>query len=642
MRIKRIIIGFLIGAAIGAALEYANMLLTFLLPPFFVLLPLTVLVGAVLGAATKNATHSPLIVQVQGLGHLPICAAEFIRLLVKKMRYSRKVRLDVQAELTAHFDDELKDCTTDEDKEQKARQLIAEFGDVKLLAVLLRRAKKRCRPLWRTAFARMCQAVVLVFVCFVIYVAWFLSGKPSVTTNYVAQLNRLVQPTADESLNAAPLYEKAIEKYTELPDDISGLSGTRYTELAPEQKRAVEKWLKEEKEVFDLLIAATHKPCYWREYQSDNKEMISISMPNLMAFRKLAFALRWRAQLRAHDGRYDDAFGDVKSCYCLGRHLKTGPFLIEQLVGFSIQNLAAETCRDIVANHNVAPNTISKLQQDFGEMVAGEDFTVGLDAEKLSVFDEIQRSFTEGFRGGHLIPSRIAELSDLTKIITILSLDHPTGAPTKKQKPGWFSAFIANLRYDICEFGGFIYEAGGSVKKAGYMLFLHPDKQQTFQAAEELYDYWEGLAGKTPYQIRIEGLDTEEQARQIIGENVLLELLEAAFGRVIELSHLNRTESQALVAVLALLRHKNDKQLYPENLEELITADYLKQLPIDLYSNKPLVYKKTDTGFVLYSIGPDFADNGGEPSRDKDGRVRKWRHNGDTVFWPVPKSRLKK
>ena len=55
---------------------------------------------------------------------LLICVVEFIKLVIKKMRYRKKVRLDVQAELTAHFEDELKDCTTDEEKEQKAQWLI--------------------------------------------------------------------------------------------------------------------------------------------------------------------------------------------------------------------------------------------------------------------------------------------------------------------------------------------------------------------------------------------------------------------------------------------------------------------------------------------------------------------------------------
>ena len=85
------------------------------------------------------------------LQNLPVAASDFINSVIKKMRYRKKVRLDVRAELTAHFEDQLRDCATDRDREQKAQQLIADFGDPKLLAVLLRRAKKRCRPLWRKA-----------------------------------------------------------------------------------------------------------------------------------------------------------------------------------------------------------------------------------------------------------------------------------------------------------------------------------------------------------------------------------------------------------------------------------------------------------------------------------------------------------
>ena len=37
---------------------------------------------------------------------LPTCVEEYINLIVKKMRYRRKVRRDVRKELTAHFEDE--------------------------------------------------------------------------------------------------------------------------------------------------------------------------------------------------------------------------------------------------------------------------------------------------------------------------------------------------------------------------------------------------------------------------------------------------------------------------------------------------------------------------------------------------------
>ena len=123
------------------------------------------------------------------LQNLPACAAEFIELIVKKMRYRKKVRWDVQAELATHFEDELKDCTTDKEKEQTARQLITDFGEVKLLAVLLRRAKKRCRPLWKKTIVRSLQAVGIIIVLFCLYTVWFVSGRPTISVDYLALFN---------------------------------------------------------------------------------------------------------------------------------------------------------------------------------------------------------------------------------------------------------------------------------------------------------------------------------------------------------------------------------------------------------------------------------------------------------------------
>ena len=48
--------------------------------------------------------------------NLPDCAAEFIKLVIKKMRYRRKVRAEVKAELIAHFEDELSKCKSDEER----------------------------------------------------------------------------------------------------------------------------------------------------------------------------------------------------------------------------------------------------------------------------------------------------------------------------------------------------------------------------------------------------------------------------------------------------------------------------------------------------------------------------------------------
>jgi len=253
MRIKRAIIGVLVGLIAGIGLEYINAFLTFLMPPFLVLLPLAMLIGGCIGAVVKGSNRTHLIGDSQSLRHLPIRVAEFIKLVIKKMRYRREVRADVRAELTAHFEDELKECKTQAEKEQKAEQVIAGFGDAKLLAVLLRRAKKRCRPLWRAIFARACQAVVLSFICLILYGVWFFSGKPVITTDYIAELNRIVRPTADDNLNAAPLYNKAAKLYENLPDDISKLLSKKHAEVTAEEKQLIKKWLTDNQETLELM-----------------------------------------------------------------------------------------------------------------------------------------------------------------------------------------------------------------------------------------------------------------------------------------------------------------------------------------------------------------------------------------------------
>jgi len=61
----------------------------------------------------------------------------------------------------------------------------------------------------------------------------------------------------------------------------------------------------------------------------------------------------------------------------------------------------------------------------------------------------------------------------------------------------------------------------------------------------------------------------------------------------------------------------------------------LKALPIDPFSDKPLVYRRTEDGFILYSVGPNFEDDGGVVGKDEKGRVKMWADEGDAVFWPV-------
>ena len=251
-------------------------------------------------------------IAVTGIGEsrmkLPTCAEEYIKLIVKKMRYRRKVRRDVQEELTAHFADELKDCKTDEDRQQKAKELIAGFGDLTLLAVLLRRAKKRCRPLWRTVVVRSFQALgIIIFYFFICFIPLFV-GRPTISVNYVDWLNELVKGSRDEADNARPYYEKAVKLYVKNPEDWLYSSSRVWSEdLNDVELNVLSKWLKDNEAALEALREGSRRPNFWNAYQCDetkvNKSqardslmasnLVDNAMDILPDYRHLAFAMRW-------------------------------------------------------------------------------------------------------------------------------------------------------------------------------------------------------------------------------------------------------------------------------------------------------------------------------------------------------------
>ncbi len=61
---------------------------------------------------------------------------------------------------------------------------------------------------------------------------------------------------------------------------------------------------------------------------------------------------------------------------------------------------------------------------------------------------------------------------------------------------------------------------------------------------------------------------------------------------------------------LSLLQYHNDNGAYPESLDALI-PECLDAVPIDPFTGEPLVYRKVDDGFQLYSFGPNQIDDGG-------------------------------
>jgi len=682
---------------------------------------------------------------------LPANAIDFIKLVIKKMRYRRKVRQDVQTELAAHFEDELKNCASDQEKEQKTQKLIAEFGDVKLLAVLLRRAKKRCRPLWRTVVVRMFQTIGILILCFIVYTIWFLTGEPAIRVDYLALLNQMSRPQVRNEDNAWPYYEKAVNLYIEpvrggvVEEFISYRyklgkleEVLRFTDLSKDEQAKILQWIQQNQKHWDNLtdgqqavvlkcfhynsipvFKGTLAPLYttfesmarhiieavkkngpvtepgyntvvpvvtgfpdapftewvkqnkvppnffeavsvavlrewmkryndlpktvrlalsdpeyeylspwirkneaawqefktgssksycYREYEYDpnneKKALWEIVLPNFSRIKDLARLGIWHCRINLKEGKTHQALEDCVALARAGSHWQGKGTIIEQLVGLAISALAHEQIMNILATTDIPTTNLKQIQQQLSEIYSDGYPLMNLEGERLAFLDMVQNVFTDGGPGGgHLIPQRWNWLMD-----------------NENDFEMW-------------------KDLGLLTPLSTAASMIHAGRDETVSKANEFYNRCAKNAKITPYEKHIGNIDNADKILFSMHEYryFLLHYFMPALDRASEIVYRAKVTHESTVTILALKQYRLEKNEYPAKLNELVTAGYLKELPIDPFSNKPLVYKRMGNDFILYSFSYNFTDDGGEPGKNRNGRIAKWRDNGDTVFWPVQK-----
>ena len=70
-------------------------------------------------------------------------------------------------------------------------------------------------------------------------------------------------------------------------------------------------------------------------------------------------------------------------------------------------------------------------------------------------------------------------------------------------------------------------------------------------------------------------------------------------------------------AAMALEVYQKEKGAYPETLAGLVPG-YLREVPVDVFSGEALRYRRQGEGYVVYSVGKNGVDDGGERGLEKD------------------------
>lgn len=442
--------------------------------------------------------------------------------------------------------------------------------------------------------------VFLLPILLVFRAGLLLIAEPRITADYAAEYNRTCRPpNYNPAENAAPHYQRAFEAFICMPDELRRSFVNWPGDFDDRELALLEKWMDLNSQAFEHFRAAACKPYCWLERQtSEADNMFSIMLPELILFSNLNRALLWDAKLKAMEGDFKSAFEGIVDCYRATRHKCCSRlFLTTQHTGLGVRSSVIRNAFIILDKEEISNEDLEFFQNILQAELYSDAYIPNIQAERFFLYDVLQQTFIYNGRG----TGRLA----------------------------WSA-------------GG--YSRWSNLKQRAKECFLGPTKNKIVEQTEEVLAISNRMMSKTPWEVASGKYDYFEEIRSINNSNSFLRNFGLSPDVTFHLYHATAAQAEALITVLAVLRFRADAGRLPETLDELVSAGYLRSVPIDPYSGKALVYKAAADDFELYSVGEDFSDDGGAIEvvtrplwRLEPGSTRTVRSvpPSDIIFWPV-------
>jgi hypothetical protein len=350
-------------------------------------------------------------------------------------------------------------------------------------------------------------------------------------------------------------------------------------------------WLAANDKPLAVVVEATNRPAYYnplvsrRDKDGQPTGLIGALLPSVQKVRELANALRARAMLRLGEGKADAAWADILAVHRLGRLVGRGGTLIEALVGYAIDGVAAGATLAYLEHPGPTADHLRGRLKDLQALPPIPPVADNIDlGERLFYLDSVRL-----LRRGRLGPDGNPRKADPEEVRRMAALDWDLVA---RDSTTWFDRMVAALR--------------------------HPARADRVKALGAIEAELGALRGKQPPRDD----DLHRLLRQGGGKaasqqvsNTLLTLLLPAVGKVADAHDRAAQVEQNLHVAVALAAYRADRGKYPAKLADLAPG-YLKEVPDDLFSGRPLVYRPAGEGYLLYSVGPNGTDDGGRPVDD--------------------------
>lgn len=186
------------------------------------------------------------------------------------------------------------------------------------------------------------------------------------------------------------------------------------------------------------------------------------------------------------------------------------------------------------------------------------------------------------------------------------------------------TAYLAGMRYgnEISHGGLVIHRLVGVACEAIARRHLKPVTTNLSVAdTQEIIRALEKLETETVPYTEIEGnerLYMRQAAKNFSNPIDLVKVWWSARSMLkqAKVKHLDAVARRRLLIVELALRNYTTTHNRPPQLLVELTPDYVARVPLDPFTRQALGYRPTGTNWLLYSVGADRADDGGQPRSD--------------------------
>src|SRR5262245_29361003 len=314
-----------------------------------------------------------------------------------------------------------------------------------------------------------------------------------------------------------------------------------------------------------------------------SKDYIGTTLPHIDAARQVARLLAYDAIMRAHEGDIDEALTSARAALNAGRSVGDEPCLVSQLFRLAARAEALGAGERAIAQGEASPAVLESLQRLLEDEERQPLLLLGLRGERAGMHQGMQVIETGQFdRAGY-------------------GMQNPLGLPDRAM--------------DVVD------AVKARATHAAYLRFLN-------QLVE--------IAKLPPEQQKAEfdKVHKPELDLPMIMEGLGGDEVKPGRYFLVSLARL-----RCAIAGVAAERFRLAKGRWPDSLAEM-RPDYLAAVPFDPFGGASLRFVRLEDGLVIYSLGPDGKDNGGDLARNapilenQDVGFRLW--NVDRRRQPAP------